>query len=86
MVNWARAVCAPARQCKSAARQRRARLEAPARAKTRKNVRALSRFFLSKVIVAAFVPNRPHTRGAKAVTYTPLLLLLFVVALLAAEP
>src|SRR5215203_5647779 len=63
MVNCARAVCAPARQRKRAARQRRAGLEAPARAKTRKNARALSRFFLSKVIVAAFVPNRPHTRG-----------------------
>src|SRR5215204_3010549 len=88
MVNCARAVCAPARQRKSATRQRRTGFAAPARARTRKNVRALSRFFSSKVIVAASVPLAARTRAArKPSPETPaLLLFLLVVPLLAGEP
>src|SRR5215213_808662 len=62
-VSWARAVWAPARQRKSATRQRRTGLAAPARARTRKNVRALGQFFSSKVIVAASVYRLAPLRG-----------------------
>src|SRR5215210_7855129 len=50
MVNWARAVCAPARKRRSASRHRRAGLAAQARVKTGKKARPPGIFLLSKVI------------------------------------
>src|SRR3954465_12627336 len=52
MVSCARAVCAPARQRKSASRHRRARPAAPARAETPRRARAPGKSLSSEIIVS----------------------------------